>query len=75
MTETKKYKHMGLCKHCYDRFFAQREDKRYCSHTCRQKAYIERLKSPFVVIVAVKPKTGLAFRLAMFIQKIVSFPF
>lgn len=73
--KTRKHTNMGFCKHCYDRFFATREDKRYCSHTCRQKAYIERLKSPYIIIVAAKPSTGWKYKLAVLLQKLVSFPF
>jgi len=30
------------CKHCDERFVAGRKDKLYCTHSCRQQAYIAR---------------------------------
>lgn len=30
------------CKHCNEPFIAARKDKKYCSNSCKQKAYIKR---------------------------------
>ena len=76
-TETKKYKYKGLCKHCHEVFLAQREEKIYCSNSCKQKAYMERIKAPRItaIILNVEKKPTLRRRLAKLLQKFASLSF
>ena len=33
---------IGTCKYCKEEYFMKRTDAKYCSNTCRQKAYLKR---------------------------------
>lgn len=39
------------CKHCKKPIPANRKNKIYCSHSCRQKAFVKRHASPKISIV------------------------
>lgn len=64
------------CEYCEQLFTADRKDKRYCSHSCRQQAYIKRKavaldnKSQQIIIqntVIIKRKDGLIKRFLRFL--------
>lgn len=39
-----KFRHMKVCKNCYQSFFSVRSDKMYCNSACRQEAYRGRVE-------------------------------
>ena len=56
----------------------QRKSKKYCSHSCRQKAYRKRKKempSVIVTIIQVEKKPSLRVKIARLLQKFASLPF
>ena len=62
-------RHLKVCQQCEELFFAQRSDAKYCSHSCRQIAFIKRktLKqhiqaAPVQQPASVKKKDGIIKR-------------
>jgi len=45
------------CDYCEKEFSAERKDKRYCSPSCKQMAYINRQRNNNDVIVKTRPDT------------------
>ena len=77
-TSTQKEWHWGKCEHCSRGFLSARSTRKYCSDSCRYKAFVKRKKESqqiIVTIIQVKKKPSLRVRLARLLHKFASIPF